>query len=258
MSALLVTADDFGLCPATNDAVCFLHDRGVLPQASLLVGTPHFAESVAALARRPGLAVGVHLNLTDGVPTLPAREVPTLVGADGRFPGGRHLRVAARILTRRISPEEVHAEWRAQIRAVVDAGVAVRHLNGHGHLHLLPPLHGAVADLLEEFSIPFVRLVLAAEPSSRGLVLGRWSRRLRARLERRGLATRYPDRVLGLGRQGSVDEGFLRRRLARGWSGTAELIVHPSLGANPFHRRWNYAGETETRDLARVLTPENA
>jgi hypothetical protein len=31
--------------------------------------------------------------------------------------------------------------------------------------------------------------------------------------------------------------------------GLAELIVHPSAGANEYHRRWRYEGEGETRAL---------
>ena len=39
---LIVTADDFGLCPEVNDAICLLHDRGVVKRTSFLVTTEHF------------------------------------------------------------------------------------------------------------------------------------------------------------------------------------------------------------------------
>ena len=30
MARVIVTADDFGLCQEVNDAICLLHDRGVV------------------------------------------------------------------------------------------------------------------------------------------------------------------------------------------------------------------------------------
>ena len=94
MTAVVVTADDFGLCEAIDDAICLLHDRGVVGRTSLLVNTPLFESSVTALRSRPALEVAVHLNLTDGRPVLPPEDVPTLVDGRGCFRGGRHYGIS--------------------------------------------------------------------------------------------------------------------------------------------------------------------
>ncbi len=248
MNGLLVTCDDYGLCTEVNEAVCLLHDAGIVGRASLLVNTPLFDRCVAELKERPGLEVGVHLNLTDGPPVLPAASVPTLVDRRGLFPGGRHYRVAARLLAGRSSPREAHAEWRAQIRRALDAGLRVRHLNSHGHIHLLPPLHGVVADLVEEFAVPHLRLVLRGK-GLRGRLLRRPSQRLLDLLRARGLRVEFPRAVLGLGRPGSLDRGGLLSEMASVREGTSELLVHAALGPNDYHRRWRYAGVRETRFL---------
>lgn len=248
MAGLTVTGDDFGLCPEMNDAICLLHDRGIVQRAAFMVNTEYFAASLAALRSRPALEVGIHLNLTDGPPVLPASCVPTLVNRHGAFRGGRHYSVAALILCGRMSGREIHSEWKAQIIRAKDAGVDVRQLSAHGHLHLLPPLHGIVADLLEQFAIPQLRIV-SPGASVRGVALGLPSLRLLSALRRRRLAVACARHTLGLDHPGALDERRLVNSLGARREGAIELIVHPSLGENAYHRRWRYAGDVETRAL---------
>lgn len=261
MTRLIVTADDFGLCPEVNDAVCLLHDRGVVQRTSFIVNTEYFEPCAEALRRRPALEVGIHLDLTDGRPVLPAGEVPSLVNRNGCFRGGRHYGVLARILSGWMVRREIRSEWRAQIAKAKRAGIDVKYLNAHGHLHLLPQLRGVVLDLLEEFAIPHLRVVLVAD-SARGVLLRLCSFGMVRAVRRRGLPVAFPDRILGLGREGSLSEQHILKELAGQGEGVAELIVHPALGGNEYHRRWHYAGEEEVRallseetgDLLRKLT----
>jgi predicted glycoside hydrolase/deacetylase ChbG (UPF0249 family) len=246
MTRLIVTADDFGLCAEVNDAICQLHDRGVVQRASVIVNTEHFESSVGALRSRPALEAGIHLNLTDGRPVLPPGEVGALVNSRGGFRGGRHYGVLTHILGRRMPRDDIRAEWRAQVVKMRRAGLDIKHLNAHGHLHLLPQLREVVLDLLEEFAIAHVRLVLAGD-SARGVLLRLCSRGMVRAIRRRGLAVTFPDRILGLGCSGALTEPQLLKELTRRWEGVAELVVHPALGDNPYHRRWRYAGEAETR-----------
>jgi predicted glycoside hydrolase/deacetylase ChbG (UPF0249 family) len=241
MTAIAVTADDFGLCREIDEAICLLHDRGIVRRASLIVNTPSFDASVEALQQRPALDVAIHLNLTDGRPVLPADAVPTLVDAGGSFPGGRHYGIVGRILSGRMSRDEVHREWRAQIAKAQGAGVVLQELNSHGHLHLLPHLHGIVLALRHEFDIPRVRLVHSFE-WPRGVLLHLCSLGLRRKLTRAGAPALWPDRTLGLRSPGAIDRRIRLRDLAGGHI-TTELIVHPSQGANDYHSRWGYAGD---------------
>jgi predicted glycoside hydrolase/deacetylase ChbG (UPF0249 family) len=239
---VVVTADDFGLCAPIDEAVCLLHERGIVRRTSLVVNTPSFDASVEALHRRPSLEVAVHLNLTDGRPVLPPADVSTLVDASGCFHGGRHYGVIARILSGRIRRDEIHREWRAQIAKAQGARLTLRELNSHGHLHLLPPLHGIVLDLRREFDIPQIRLVHSRE-WPRGVLLQLCSRGLLKKLRRDGVQAVWPDRTVGLRSPGAVDARIRLRDLAIGGGADTELIVHPSRGANEYHRRWGYAGD---------------
>ena len=71
---VIVTADDFGLSPEVNEAVERAHREGVLTAASLMVGERAAPDAVAVARRNPGLAVGLHLTLTDGAPVLRSRR----------------------------------------------------------------------------------------------------------------------------------------------------------------------------------------
>lgn len=240
MTAIAVTADDFGLCKEIDEAICLLHDRGIVRRTSLIVNTASFDSSVEALRSRPALEVAIHLNLTDGRPVLPAGTVPSLVDERGCLHGGRHYGIVARILSGRMKRGDIHREWRAQIAKAQGAGLALRELNSHGHLHLLPALHGVVLSLRREFDIPQVRLVHSLE-WPRGVLLHLCSLGLRRKLRRDGAAAVWPDRTLGLRNPGAVDRRIRLRDLATGGKNT-ELIVHPSRGANEYHQRWGYKG----------------
>lgn len=248
MIAVVVTADDFGLCGAVDDAICLLHDCGVVGRTSWLVNTPYFASSVQSLRSRPALEVALHLNLTDGRPVLAPHDVPTLVDSDGCFRGGRHYGIIAGIVTGRVSRRDILNEWRAQIAKARSAGVPLHELNSHGHLHLLPHLHGIVRQLRREFDIPGVRLVHSFE-WPRGVILHLCSRLLRRALRRDGVDAVWPDRTFGLRSPGAVDRRIRLHDLAMHRGSRVELIVHPSRGANPYHDRWGYAGEDVTNWL---------
>jgi chitin disaccharide deacetylase len=153
---LIVNGDDFGLCEAVNIGIVESHRDGILTSTSIMANGDAF-EQAAAIAREcPTLDIGVHLTLTEQRPVLPAASVPTLVGADGRFPP-HAIPFAARYLRGRIALAEIRDELDAQIRRVIDAGLRVSHLDGHQHVHVLPGIARVVTELARAHGIAAVR-----------------------------------------------------------------------------------------------------
>lgn len=146
---LIVNADDFGMSRGVSDGVLLAHCQGFLTSTSLMANMPAAEYAVALLAKAPGLGVGVHLNLCDGRPILEARDVPTLVGANGAFHSAPVM--VRKLWFWQVSVREIEAEFRAQIRWAKDRGVAPTHADSHHHLHLYPAA-----------AVPFAR-ALAAE-----------------------------------------------------------------------------------------------
>ena len=50
-----------------------------------MVGAPAAEDAVGRAKRLPNLRVGLHLNLVDGPPVLPSREIPALVRGRDEF-----------------------------------------------------------------------------------------------------------------------------------------------------------------------------
>jgi hopanoid biosynthesis associated protein HpnK len=246
MARLVVTADDLGLCRAVNAAVARAHREGIVTAASLMV-TGDAVEDAVALARRlPTLAVGLHLALADAAPALPPREIPHLVGTDGRLvrdPALAGLRWAASGAARR----ELRREIAAQFERFAATGLRMAHVDGHHHLHVHPAAFPLVAELAERAGARGVRLpceglraLRDAAPrgaAAEALVLDGVARPRRGALRRRGLV--FAGEVHGVVRSGRMDEAYLVALAGRIEAETAEIFLHPSLerrelrGANP-------------------------
>jgi predicted glycoside hydrolase/deacetylase ChbG (UPF0249 family) len=252
--ALVVNADDVGLHRGLTDGALAAHDGGIVGSCSVVAIGPGFADAAARLRARPALDVGVHLALTGGVPLSPAGEVASLVDGNGRFPPGRWA-LARRALGCGLRPEEVERELRRQVGRVVDAGLAVSHLDGHEHLHVLPGVLEAVITVAVELGVPFVRCPRVDQPWRGGparaaalLVLDRLGRRAARLVRAAGL--RHADRTLGIARAGRLDAGELGRLPGR-VEGVGELVCHPGLGQRELEAALGagYRWEGETRAL---------
>ena len=84
---LIRNADDFGKSESVNRAIMTCFEKGFVDRTTLMVNMDA-AESAVSLAKSAGFAdrVGIHLNLTEGMPlTAPIRSNPLLCDANGRF-----------------------------------------------------------------------------------------------------------------------------------------------------------------------------
>jgi predicted glycoside hydrolase/deacetylase ChbG (UPF0249 family) len=163
--ALIVTADDFGLCHASTEGVLDALDRGAATSAGLIVPAPWALE---AASRAHGHDVGVHLALTVGLPRFrwgPVTFAPSLLGGDGGFPA------TTEDLHDHADPDEVRRECRAQLERAVLLGVAPSHLSVLGDaLFAAPALFDVLVELAAESGLP-LRLPGRADTSRFGFPL---------------------------------------------------------------------------------------
>lgn len=234
---LIATADDFGASAAVNRAVGAAHTHGILTATSLMVRGEAAAEAVELARDHPRLAVGLHLTLLQGRAVLPRRQIPHLVGPDGRFAEGP-VTAGLRYFFRPGMARELLAEARAQIEAYLATGLPLGHLDGHLHLHVHPALFDGLLDLLQEYGVPAVRVpreplwpTVGIDGRRLGykvihaLIFAILGRRARARLKGRGIAC--ADQIFGLLQHGHVDEAYLTRLIPRLPPGVSELYAHP-------------------------------
>ncbi|WP_397448015.1 hopanoid biosynthesis-associated protein HpnK [Pseudomonas sp. NA-150] len=243
---LIVTADDFGLHPAVNQAVEQAYREGVLRAASLMVAAPAALDAIARARRLPGLAVGLHLVLADGNAMLPAQQIPDLVDERGEF-NSAMVRNGFRFFFLPRVRRQLAAEIRAQFEAFAASGLSLDHVNAHKHFHLHPTVLSLVLSIGREFGVRAVRL--PAEPGM-GPWLRPWLALMRWRLDRAGVV--YNDHVFGLQHSGGMDEAAVLSLLQRLPNGLSELYLHPAThgGLTPGMADYRHVDE-----LAALLSP---
>src|SRR5207244_2819109 len=128
---------------AVNAAVVEPIESGIVSSCSLMVPCPAAANAMRLLRERPHISFGIHLAIIRDSPECrwgPAAakaDVPSLLHPDTNelyvdTPAERTALLATAKLT------EVERELRAQIDAVVDAGLAPTHLPARPHRMGLP------------------------------------------------------------------------------------------------------------------------
>lgn len=219
---LVVTADDFGLHVAVNEAVEAAHREGILTAASLMVSAPAAGDAVERAKRLPRLRVGLHIVLADGPATAPRARIPGLVGTDGRF-GSRMARDGIRYFLCPSLRRQLETEIRAQFEAYAATGLVLDHVDAHKHFHLHPTLASMILQIGAEFGLKSMRV-----PSERGgpILLAPWVALMKRRLQARGIF--HNDHVVGLLRTGRMDEPALLRALAGLPPGLTEIYLHPA------------------------------
>lgn len=152
---LIITADDYGMCPAVNRAIEECLAAGALRATCVMANMPDYAE--AALLRRmfPQTSIGIHWTLTLGEPAAQPEQVPDLLAPDGRFWPAPELR--RRWLARQIAPAQIETELQAQYSRFVAVAGQPDFWNTHQNVHVLPGLFGLVVGVARRLGIPAMR-----------------------------------------------------------------------------------------------------
>ena len=144
-------ADDYGLSPGVNRAIRDLIERGRLNATSVMVvgpaiGRDEAAALLAAAAKSPRCAIGLHVTLTAPFRPLTMHFRPIDGGMFLAFP--KLLRAG---LLRRLDPEIIRAELIVQLAAFSELfGRAPDFVDGHQHAQLFPQVRDAFLTAVKE------------------------------------------------------------------------------------------------------------
>ncbi len=105
----------------------------------------------------PNLGVGLHLSLTEGHSIQPRDRVPLLTNEEGHF---HHSFIKILIKAKRDKAflEQVYQEFDAQFAKLQSDGVHIDHVDGHHHIHMIPPLFEIAVALSKKYRCRMVRL----------------------------------------------------------------------------------------------------
>lgn len=253
---IIVSGDDFGLTDGICRGILEAHDHGILRSTSVIANGPAFPAWATAL-RDSGIDVGVHLTAVgEDPPLLTGREIPSLVGRDGRLPAGWRSLLRGTV-SGRIDPDDLRREFDAQLEAVAAAGLSPSHVDSHQHVHLWPSIANVVISVATRHGIPSIRV---PEAHGRGFHAGAVRRLTRVLRDRAGVAgLGFPDRFFGLETAGAMGATSLHTTIdaANRVSGSCvEIGCHPGLAADPDRARyrWGYRWGDELSALTDPAT----
>jgi hopanoid biosynthesis associated protein HpnK len=257
---LIVTADDFGMNLAVNEAVEQAYNDGVLTCASLMMKGAATQDAIERARRMKGLGVGLHLTLADGRPTAPRNQVRGLIDHDGRFRNdlvGSGIRWFFNPLIRLQLAREINA----QFQAFVATGLVLDHVNCHKHLHFHPTVTAMIISIGRRYGMLAMRIpdeprnvLMAATPGAEipKSRLGPVLRLMRRRARRAKLAQN--DHIFGLAWSGAMTEERLLALIPHLPDGLNELYCHPA-NADASEIRRGVAGYKYREELAALLSP---
>ena len=130
---LIINADDFGMCNAVNEAIMHVLKGGVVHSTTLMVPCPWALHAMRFLRENPGIPFGVHLTVISDPadyrwgPVTSREKVPSLVDRAGFF----YNFDAMPVLRAQAKLDQLDVEFRAQIEAVLAAGLKPTHLDWH-------------------------------------------------------------------------------------------------------------------------------
>ncbi len=236
MRRLIVTADDLGADEGRNAGIFRAVASGSATSVSLLPNGPALEDALREMRSfAPGrVSAGVHFNLSEGKPLVSGHR--RLVDPGGFFHGKA---AAQRLLLRRDDAalrREIREELSAQMRRMIESGIAIDHADGHQHIHVFPAVVEIAAELAIGQGIPWLRMPMESPPVSRrdpirveameeAALFNRQAAAARPRFHALGIRTAEHFRGLYLkGRLPADDwDGFLRELPP----GLTELMVHP-------------------------------
>jgi predicted glycoside hydrolase/deacetylase ChbG (UPF0249 family) len=152
-SFIIVTADDLGYSNHRDAAIFDLFKRGKVSGASLIVNGPS-AEVAAKTALHIGLPLGLHINLTEGIPLTPC----THLKEEGIMPYKNKFRTLAKQNAKGFR-QDVFAEVAAQLKKFERlTGYPATHVDGHQHAHVAPNVPSLLAPLFKSKGVRSVRI----------------------------------------------------------------------------------------------------
>ena len=225
MKQLIITADDFGLTTAVNDAIERAHRQGIVTSASVMMAEEAAQDAIERARRMPSLRIGLHVTVVDGRSIVTGKQLPKNLFAAG----------VAYFFFRR---QELEREIRAQFDAFTKTGLPLDHVDAHHHMHTHPTVFSTILRIGREFGMRAIRIprepFLASWRASRNRFLSRllwtmflwpWLALMRIRAHRAGLTTN--DAIFGMNDWQAMTADRVVRLLENLPRGTSEIYFHP-------------------------------
>lgn len=155
MKNIIINGDDFGMNERNSHAIAEAFEKGLITDTTLMANEGFFQEAVA-MAKEQGIAdhIGIHLNLTQGVPLTEDIKGQARFVKDGCFCKGYDHKSP---LTKG-EESAIYTELKAQVERIQNAGIRINHADSHHHVHTDIYIAPIAAKICKEHGIDKIRL----------------------------------------------------------------------------------------------------
>ena len=147
MNQLIISADDFGLTESVTKGIYESIVKGAVTRTSAMMCT-YGSTWIKKYSEGLDGKIGLHLQLTDGTPLLPSKEISSLINSNGNFPPQKTKHLY------KVNILEIEKEWEAQMRAMLDLGITPSHIDTHHSVHQFPKVFKAYCAIAKKYKLP--------------------------------------------------------------------------------------------------------
>ncbi len=157
---IIINSDDFGVSKEINKATFCAFEQGLISSTTTLVNFEDGFKDAVRYVKENKIdknAIGIHLNLTEGIPlTQKMRDNPKFC-CNGVF---QNIRVSSSVFKLdNFSKQCIHKELDAQLNRFVKAfGFLPSHIDSHHHIHTEWAIAHSVMNLAKKYKIKSLRL----------------------------------------------------------------------------------------------------
>ncbi|MBE7046926.1 MAG: ChbG/HpnK family deacetylase [Ruminococcaceae bacterium] len=156
---MIINADDFGYSASVNKAIAECFEKNYINRTTVMVNMPGFSEAVS-IAGEKGFfdSVGLHLNLTEGKALSEECAKSELCDENGYFKGIFHIPFISRLYLKKSVRNAIYQEAEAQIKAFLDAGFTLRHIDSHNYTHSYISVYSSIKKLIQKYGFTSTRI----------------------------------------------------------------------------------------------------
>lgn len=160
MVRIIINSDDFGLSPSVNNAIVTAFNEKLISSTTCLVNFKRGlcdAVSIVNEGLIPKGSIGIHLNLTEGIPINTLTKNCNLLCEDGKFHG--RIRNSPVFTLNKDQRKTVTLELESQVeKFIAGFGFSPSHIDGHHHIQTEWAIMNCVIEIAHKFKIKNVRL----------------------------------------------------------------------------------------------------
>lgn len=260
MPKIIITADDLGIDPNINKAIVKCYKEGILTSSALLVNAPFSKEGIEIAKSHPGLEVGLHLSIVEGLSLRGKKS--SVTDQLCYFCGICLIRDWKHFLKKyflgKINLHELEEELELQILEFLKHFPSIPFINGTQHMHLIPGVWKIVLKLAKKYNVKAVRVPSVEFPNSlyvtpRVLPLISFNflgEMARFSLQNSNIKTSH--KVIGLQFSGQLSETVLMKILKTLKPETvSEIVMHPGYASTMLRTNLPWAYTTFDWDVER-------